>query len=759
MLFYTVNALIGYLFGVYILSNQGISYELPVMFTIVFVLLLSLIKNTRKLAVSVLVVFIFATIGVFNMQRHNHTSGYTDEFVTVWGRISEIPYKSNDVWCYTLNCDDIEYIENKAEFSERISFYSEAEYKLDDYIKAEGFLKLHSGAKNPGGFDSYTYYKSMGINYKMTSYKDELVTADIKPKTIYSCVVRLKNKACEFIDENFSADDSAVLKCILTGFKKDMERDYNIRLQNSGVLRSLYAPYFHLILIMSFIGYVFKRVPVKLKSLIICICCILYIAVNPYSLTARKLFLFTVALEAMKNISKMYRPIDVFCGVVLVCGLQNPFILYNEGFIMSCAASIFIIVFYNRIYRKIQSVNRYKTFARIVAMIFVSIVLITPVAAFLFDGISVYSFLTSIVLFPVIAAVYILSPLMFAGGFVSEIALYIIRSFVIYIRNFPVIVESLPFYYVVCFKPGITLLLGYVFALWAWSEKKRKATFKVLISIALGLFMSFFTSEMYRAGKAELRFLQAGQGDCSFFDVPYKCTVMIDGGGNAEYMSNSDVGNKDILPYLRYEGIHSVDYIFVSHYHQDHCEGIMAVMDKARVKKIFLPDCMIENEFRVMIESKAKAQNIDIYYIRKPETINLDGGVSCEILHFDKNAEEENDKSVIMRLSYDEFSCLYMGDATMETEKLLINNGVDLRADVLKVGHHGSKTSSSAEFLEKVNPGLAVAMHNEGNIYGFPSEEVIDNMRITETEFVTTAEGSVEVKERDGQIKWQRKTH
>ena len=68
MLFYTVSALIGYLFGVYILCNQGISYELPVMFTIVFVLLLSLIKNTRKLAVSVLVVFIFATIGVFNMQ-------------------------------------------------------------------------------------------------------------------------------------------------------------------------------------------------------------------------------------------------------------------------------------------------------------------------------------------------------------------------------------------------------------------------------------------------------------------------------------------------------------------------------------------------------------------------------------------------------------------------------------------------------------------------------------------------------------------
>ena len=107
MLFYTVSALIGYLFGVYILSNQGISYEVPVMFTVVFVLLLSLIKYTRRFTMSVLVVLVFAVMGVFNMQSHNRTSGYTDEFVTVWGRISEIPYKSNNVWCYTLNCDDI----------------------------------------------------------------------------------------------------------------------------------------------------------------------------------------------------------------------------------------------------------------------------------------------------------------------------------------------------------------------------------------------------------------------------------------------------------------------------------------------------------------------------------------------------------------------------------------------------------------------------------------------------------------------------
>lgn len=750
MLFYSMYALIGFVCGVYfdLTWIAAVISAAALIFTFIN-------KKTKNMFFCLLVFVVFMGLGNGIMKINSRASCYTEQFVTVSGRISEIPYKSNDVWCYTLNCEEITFADKKEKFKERICVYSENEYKLSDSIDVSGFLKLFDGAKNPGCFDSYTYYKSIGINYKMTAFSDCLSENKYSSHSPYSLAVQMRNKICTKVDENFEPDNAVILKYILTGYKKEIDRDYTNRLLKSGVLRNLYSPYFHLILVLGLSNFFLKGISVKKRRFIICGLCVLYLCVNPYSLSGRKLFTYTIFIEILRSRGYVIRNLDVLWAVILLCGIQNPYVLYNEGFLMSCCATIFIILFYTKIYTRISWVNKHKAVIRVAVMFFISGILLTPIGAYLFDGMSLYSIFISILMLPIISTIYIISPLMLIG---CDAVILIIDNLVTFIRNLPIIIEKLPFSYFILPRPSIVLLASYLLAIGAIYKRKTKAV-KVLAMSSLGLLLSFSAGEMYRAGKPEFSFLSAGQGDCSVLDIPYKCTIMVDTGGTAEYVTNYDVGAREIFPYLRHSNIKTLDYVFISHYHKDHCDGITTLMDLVKIKNIFLPDYLPNDKNRVIIEGKAREKGIKVHYIKGPGKINLDGGVLCEVLYFDKDSEDENDKSVVMRLEYDGVSCLYTGDITKTTEEKLIDMGVDLKADILKVAHHGSKNSSSDEFLAAADPEIAVAMTVKENVYDFPTKDVVLNMQEAGIEFVATPDvGSITIKIKDGRLIWQRKT-
>lgn len=745
MLFYSLPALIGFICGVHF----GFSSNIAALFA-AFALLCLTNKKTREMSLYFLVCGIFVFVGKGIIKINSAASCYTEQFVSVSGRISEIPYKSNNIWCYTLNCEEIKYADREEEFDERIMVYSDNEYKLGDSLEVSGFLKLFDEPKNPGCFDSFVYYKSLGITYKITAFSDCLSDKSYPLKSIYDYAVKLRNDMCIKIDERFSADNAAVLKYILTGYKKGLGNDYLSSLSDNGVLRNLYYPYFHLLLILALVRLLTRKA--KLRRILVCLLCIIYLCINPYSLSARKLFTYTIFMEALRSRGVLIRPLDVLWTVILLCGIQNPYVLYNTGFIMSCVATIFIILFYTKIYMKISWINTHKAVIRVFVMFFISAVLLLPIGAFLFDGISPYSIFISVLLFPIISAIYIISPFALLG---SDIAVLIVHNLLNFIRNLPIITEKLPLSFIMLPKLRFSLLLAYLFLLGAIYKKKL-----VFAMVTLGLSLSFVIGEIKSFNKAEFNFILAGQGDCSVLEIPYKCTIMVDTGGNTEYMNYYDVGAREIFPYLHHKNITTLDYVFISHYHNDHCQGLISLMDLVKIKNIFLPDYLPEGKNRVMIEEKAKEKGIKLNYIKEPGTIDLDGGVSCEVLYFDKAAENENDRSVVMRLEYGGISCLYTGDITKKTEQKLLENGIDVHADILKTPHHGSKYSSSDELLTAVDSEIAVAMAAWDNSYGFPTKETILNMKEAGIEFAATADvGSITIKNEDGRLIWQRKTH
>ena len=195
---------------------------------------------------------------------------------------------------------------------------------------------------------------------------------------------------------------------------------------------------------------------------------------------------------------------------------------------------------------------------------------------------------------------------------------------------------------------------------------------------------------------------------------------MIDGGGSAEY-SDYDIGKAEVVPYLVSKGINKIDSILVSHYDKDHADGVVSVMQSMDVGEIFIPDYLPNNDLRDIIESEAKANNITVNIISEEGNISLAKNLVCQILMCE-NDLSANDNSLVAKVKYGEVSILFPGDITVFAEDRL----ADTKADILKVAHHGSASSTGESFLRSTDPLYSIISVGADNNYGHPAPSVID---------------------------------
>lgn len=752
MLFYSLYALSGVIAGCIFLFNFDAKATIIFFALLILSLLGAFFKKIRGHAINLTIFFAFSIIGLAIIYNCSKSSVYTESFVTLCGRISEIPYETDSGYCYTVNTKTLQYGNISVDFCDRVTIYSKNKYNLDDTVSFSGFLKKHERAKNPGCFDSYLYYKSVGINYKMTAYSDSISTEKIYSYSPYSIAQRIRNFYCERSDYYFSENNSPLIKHILAGFKKDENTEFSELLINSGVSRCLYSPYYHLVLILLFVNLITKKASAKVRRRVMYTMCIIYLLINPYHPTAQKLFMLTLITTFIKAHSEISRPLDILFLTILICLMKNPYMIYNEGFLMSCIITCLINAFYKNLYSFMLYVTRKAKASYLISIFLISSVMGLTSAAYLFNGTSLYSIFVSIILLPLILAICILSFLI-PVPVLGKTVVFFIDPVLTFIRNLPQAVLALPFSHITMIKPPIILVIASFILLGAIKMKKFR---KTLLLIFTGLILAFGLNEALRASDMTITFLNVGQGDCSLIDIPYKATILIDGGGAAEYNTNYDVGKRDVLPYLKYKGITKLDYVFISHYHKDHVDGIVSLIQNIKINNIFLPDCLKENEYRVIIEESAKKEGIKLHYINEPETIKLKNEILAQILYFDKTAKEENDTSLVMRISYNDFSCLYTGDITENIENEL--KTFDISADILKAPHHGSATSNTLDFIQKVNPKYAIASFDMDNNYGILSRAVKENYKNAGVPLLTTAElGTIQITKTDGRIQWQKK--
>lgn len=242
--------------------------------------------------------------------------------------------------------------------------------------------------------------------------------------------------------------------------------------------------------------------------------------------------------------------------------------------------------------------------------------------------------------------------------------------------------------------------------------------------------------------KVSVHFIDVGQGDCELVELPDNKYMLIDAGDN---------GAEDaVLSYLDKEGVKKIDYLVATHPHADHIGGMEEVIKKYDIGEIYMPKKESTSmTFEKMIDAIDK-KNLSIHIAEAGKNIFDYSDVRADFLAPQKDYDDLNNVSAVVKLKCEDKSFLFMGDAESRAELDILSGGEDVSCNVLKVGHHGSTTSSSEQFLEKARPEYAVISCGKGNKYGHPHKETLDKLKQIHANVLRTDEMGTIIIKTDG---------
>ena len=261
-------------------------------------------------------------------------------------------------------------------------------------------------------------------------------------------------------------------------------------------------------------------------------------------------------------------------------------------------------------------------------------------------------------------------------------------------------------------------------------QKRKKYLFSTTIILVLLVSIHFIPKDL------RIYFVDVGQGDCTFIVTPQNRTILIDGGGSQA--EEFDVGKKTLIPYLLDRGYTSIDYVMISHFdRRSHSDGLLTVMKELNVENVIIGKQVEDSENYQEFIKIVREKDINVKIVEAENRIAVERSLYFDVLWpSSSNVISENainNNALVCKLYYRNFSMFFTGDIEEEVEKVLVSKygGTDiLDANILKIAHHGSKSSSTEEFLKLVNPEIALIGVGKNNLYRHPNDEVIQRLEI-----------------------------
>lgn len=451
----------------------------------------------------------------------------------------------------------------------------------------------------------------------------------------------------------------------------------------------------------------------------------------------------------------------------LIILIINPYNILNLGFQLSFLGTLGIILFNNKISdlvedkilkgkiekkipigkieRKILKGKKAKKigskiYSGIKEILSVSIsanLLIFPILMYQFNNVS-FTFLISNFLITPITGVMILLGyatciISFISIKISKITAFIFNDILVILNYVASICAKLSITKINVVTPSILVVLIIYFAIFYMSffyKIIHKKYLKNLLGVVIVLVIICNISGFYNLN-VRIHFIDVGQGDSTLIITKTNKTILIDGGGSE--VGTYDVGEKTLVPYLLDRHIQTIDYMFFSHFDADHCKGLFSVIENLNVKNIIISEQgKISDNYNYFIEL-VKPKNINIICVKAGNRLNIDKYEYVDILWPTENLIQENvlnNNSLVCKFVYNKFSILFTGDIEAVSEKKLLEiyNDNELKSTILKVAHHGSKSSSTEEFLNKVMPKIAIIGVGEKNKFGHPNNYVLERL-------------------------------
>ncbi|SET71856.1 Metal-dependent hydrolase, beta-lactamase superfamily II [Oceanobacillus limi] len=254
---------------------------------------------------------------------------------------------------------------------------------------------------------------------------------------------------------------------------------------------------------------------------------------------------------------------------------------------------------------------------------------------------------------------------------------------------------------------------------------------KRIIASCVALFLlTGMTSTDQKFDEMSVHFINVGQGDSIFIQTPNGQHILVDGG--------PPKAGKKIVKYLEEQGIKDIDLMIATHPDKDHIGGLPRVMKDIDTTKIIDSGKLHTTQTYARYLNQIRKEKIPMKIAKENEKIKIDPLIDITILNAYKKGKNNNESSLALKISYDEIDFLLLSDIEKEQEKKLIEK-YDVQSEIIKVAHHGSKTSSSLEFLKEVNPQVALLTYSRTNDYGHPVNRVIENLYDINAHIYSTA--------------------
>lgn len=605
-------------------------------------------------------------------------------------------------------------------------------------VMVSGTLNIPKGSTNPEGFNYRTYLSHNGISATLFAMEYNLrLGEENRGNFLVKLGLYMRSRIVYVINESLPPQQAGLLNGMLIGYKQDLSEEVQDAFSDSGLSHIMAVSGSNVAFIILPLVFIFGKLKIRQKYANISIIAILMIftlitGFEPSVLRA-------VIMAAVILIGQIiWRETEVFTSIsfaALLLLFYNPGILFNIGFQLSFAATISLVLFYKYIKEKLSFKFLPSFVVDVLAATISAQIGVLPITVFYFNKVSVVSILSNLLVVPIVEFITILGSLMALLGQIhvglSILIGYInnvLLSFVLLVTKFS---ASMPWSVITLTTPSVILVICYYAAItyFFWYKPKFKAKLNVkYFALAALLVFGTIVYGVITPKELEVTFLDVGQGDCALIKTSQGKTVLIDGGGYSSATNKStSVGENIVLPFLLDCGIGRLDLVIATHGHDDHIQGLISVLKELKVDNLIIPEITLDAGLESICKI-AGQEKIQLEMCASGDSIKLDNMTYLDVLAPKKGTYIEksplNNNSLVLKLHYKDISILFTGDIEKEAEDILISDNIDLKADVLKVAHHGSSGSTCSEFLERTRPDVAVISVGKNN-FGHPSDDVL----------------------------------
>lgn len=669
-------------------------------------------KKNSDLYILALAIFIGFSLGNFKINSYNLDESFQKDM-----KICVLEKrKSNDSNRYTV------LIKNK-DYKQKAFLFTDLYLDIGDEFVSDCSVNLISKNTNPNlyNFRSYAISKNVACQIDLVD-KDFLEIR--KSKNIF---LRIRKIFDSYVRDAFGKNLSKKSSDFVISFILAENLIDRQDLNKMGLAHIMAVSGLHIDILMGFIVFILKkfRISYKNSNIIALILCFLYAYAIGFAYSIQRVLI----INTIGFLGFLYKkPVDktkslAIAAIIIL--LINPFALLNAGFILSFIACLGIY----EIYPRFKSIFR-QGFIRD-NFAFTSTVQIStlPFVVYYFRYFNLLSILANFLIVPLFEiSIYISFVIVFAYWIFRSLLkpLFIILDiFIQSILNMTSLLGTMGiFSFEFVAEPFILSL--YLFALiFIFAKIKSRKYLNKFIGYSF-LLTSIFVSLGFFYRELSYQMIDIGQGD-AFLINDHGKYYMIDVGG-PKY-ENYDSGERILIPYLKSLGIRELEAVFISHEDSDHMGNLKILEENIKIKNIITDD-KISKEFKDKYKPKI---------MKKGQEVKLKSGkIICV---FDGGAEGEgnNDNSLGLLMEIEGFKILSLGDLSSKYE-----DDLDIRADILKLSHHGSRSSSSKKFIESTDPKIALISAGRNNTYGHPNQEVLDNIDGIKT-YNTQTDGLVKI--------------